>query len=129
MAQQSKPNILIIDNDEGVVQAIATRLNSVGYMCINAQTGAQGLDAFNAGPIDLVITDLNMPVLDGASLIKRIRAFSNVPVIIVTGYRKAYRETVDQFTNIAVLEKPFPSEVLVELVEVELASNENNAAA
>lgn len=128
LSQSTKPNVLIIDNDEGVVQAIATRLNSLGYLCIVARTGEQGVAAFNAGPIDLVITDLNMPVLDGVGLIRKIRDISEVPVIVVTGYRKNFHDQINAFDNVTVLEKPFPTEALVDLVEVELSLSPRRAA-
>lgn len=128
MSKPSKPNILIIDNDEGVVKAIATRLNSLGYLCVVARTGAQGLASFGSGPIDLVITDLNMPMLDGVTFIEKIRGFSQVPIIVVTGYRKDYHDQLNQLHNVTILEKPFSTESLVDLVEVELSPSTRRAA-
>lgn len=63
-----------------------------------------------------------MPILDAAGLVEEIRKISSIPIIVVTGYRKAYHEKVDSFDGVTVLEKPFPGEVLVDLVEVELSS-------
>ena len=129
MSERKKSNILIIDNDEGVVRAIATRFNSLGYTCALARTGAQGLAAFGAGPIDLVITDLNMPVLDGVGFIETIRGFSDVPIIVVTGFQKEYHDQVNQLHNVSVLVKPFRTESLVDLVQDQLSLSPRRVAA
>lgn len=121
MKDISQTRILIIDNDEGLVQAIATRLGSLGYRCITARTGAQGLAEFQSAPIDLVITDLNMPVLDGIGLVQRIRECSDVPVIIVTGFQQEYATRIRGLKHVTLFEKPFRSQALIDLVTVELA--------
>ena len=123
MNDLAKASILIIDNDEGVVRAISARLSNLGYECSVARTGAQGLSAFADEPIDLVITDLNMPVLDGMGLVEKIREFSEVPIIVVTGYRKEYHDQINQMYDISVLEKPFSTESLLEMVDLALGSH------
>lgn len=129
MKPPTKPNILIVDNDGGVVRAIATRLNCHDCVCIVARTGAQGLAVFDAGRVDLIITDLNMPVLDGIGFARKIRERSDVPIIVVTGYRKDYTGQLNHIRDVTVLEKPFLSDELVDLVELELAMSPRDAVA
>lgn len=117
---ESAPRILIIDNDEGLVAAIAARLESMGYPCVMAGTGAQGIAAFREQDIDLVITDLNMPAGDGVVLARTLRETSDVPIIIVTGFRKEYRDEVRSIPNVTLMEKPFESNQLIDLVEADL---------
>lgn len=121
MPDQQAARILVIDNDEAVVRAIATRLEAMGYDCVTASTGAQGLAMFSDQTIDLVITDLNMPMLDGAFLLTEIRAISQVPVIVVTGFVNAYAPALAGLTNVTVLRKPFEAAALIDMVELELA--------
>lgn len=116
----SEATILIIDNDEGMVAAICTRLESMGYRCVTAGTGAQGIAAFREQPIDLVISDLNMPAGDGITLAETLRENSDVPIIIVTGFHKEYRRELRSISDITLVQKPFDSNQLVDLVEVEL---------
>ena len=116
----SNNRILIIDNDEGIVAALSARLEAMGYTCITAGTGAQGLASFQEQNINLVITDLNMPAGDGIVLAQRLRETSEVPIIVVTGFREVYHEQLRFISNLTVLEKPFDSNVLLELVETEL---------
>ena len=121
MPDHRVPRILIVDNDDAVVRAIATRLDTLGYECVTAGTGAQGLSLFGEQDMDLVITDLNMPMLDGAFLLTEIRAISQVPVIVVTGFVNAYARTLMSHANVTVLRKPFETAALIDMVELELA--------
>ncbi len=115
------PRILIIDNDEDLVAAIKTRLESLGYECLTASNGEEGLDQFSCGGADLIITDLNMPHLDGVGLAERLSRCSGVPIIVVSGFTKEYEHRLQHLPRIATLKKPFATEVLVDLVESELA--------
>lgn len=114
------PTVLIIDNDEGLLSALETRLADDGMNVVSARSGAQGLAAFAAHDIDLVITDLNMPNGDGISLIEHIRSAGTTPVIVMTGFRDEFRPALRSLSNVTVLRKPFPTEQLRELIETEL---------
>lgn len=117
MDDKGSPTILVIDNDEDLVRAVRTRLESAGYRCLTANTGAQGLSCFSKGGIDLIITDLNMPVLDGVGLAKKIRQCSDVPIIIITGFPNEYMDRVRHFRGVTVLGKPFNASILVNLID------------
>lgn len=121
MRQQPTPRILVIDNDEGLIQAITTRLRGSDYECVTAGNGEEGLAEYSMGGIDLVISDLNMPTLDGIGFIERVRAASSVPIIVMTGFSNEYRERVGRIPNVTLLQKPFETQALLDLVEVELA--------
>lgn len=120
MSTDRKPNILIIDNDEDVVRGIARRLESQDFRCQTASTGAQGLTEFSFGDVDLIITDLNMPTLDGIGLVEKIRQSSDVPIIIITGFRKEYAARLNNLPDITILRKPFDSQQLIDLVTTEI---------
>jgi len=117
---EQQTRILIIDNDEGIVAAIAARLESIGYTCVTASTGAQGIAAFEENDIHLVITDLNMPAGDGIELARTLRKTSEVPIIIVTGFRDEYLDAVKVIPHVSMMEKPFHTDQLLDLVEAEL---------
>ncbi len=114
------PTILVIDNDDALSIAISHRLEHYGYECVRAASGAQGLAAFKNNEIDLIITDLNMPAGNGVALATSIRQLSGVPIIVVTGFRDEFRREIRSIENVAVIEKPFNPEQLLELVEMEL---------
>ncbi|MBT8484563.1 MAG: response regulator [Phycisphaerales bacterium] len=115
------PRILIIDNDEELLRAIAARLEHNDYECATASSGAQGLSIFADEPVDLVITDLNMPGGDGVAVVEEIRRSSAVPIIVITGFSTDYRERLRHLAHVSCLRKPFDTAVLLELIETELA--------
>jgi DNA-binding response OmpR family regulator len=119
--QESTTRILVVDDDLDIRQLIPTVLKSSGYACVTAGNAAEGLERFTQD-ISLVITDLNMPS-DGISLIKSLREISQVPIIILTAYRKKYVQELDQIGYIAWLTKPIEFKSLLDLVKLELGRN------
>ncbi|MGJ8637159.1 MAG: response regulator [Phycisphaerales bacterium] len=110
--------LLIVDNDEGLVEALSLRFSHAGYECITAHSGSQGIALFEDGVYDAVLTDLNMPSGDGSSLIHGIRAKSGVPVIVITGFESSYKEDLQGYENVHVVKKPFEINSLIDEVEI-----------
>ncbi|MEM6394173.1 MAG: response regulator [Planctomycetota bacterium] len=105
-----RPRILVVDNDPLVVTALGTRLAHQGYFPVPAGTGAQALDVLRFGGIELVITDLHMPVLDGLGLIERIRRnpiTADLPVVVVTGAETAVCRQLETTPQLCLVRKPF----------------------
>lgn len=79
--------ILIIDDSPSIRQMVAFTLKSDGYAVIEAADGVEGLAKANANAIDLVLTDQNMPNMDGITLVKTLRGlpkFATTPILILT---------------------------------------------
>ena len=123
-----RSTVLIIDNDEDLLAALSTRIEHMGYRCVTARTGAQGLSEFRDDSIDLVITDMNMPVLDGASVIKQVRKDYQTPIIVVTGFKKEFCRHLAGLPDIQIIEKPFNSQDLMDAIESELYLSRSRAA-
>lgn len=124
----SSREILIVDNDEGVVRALATRLEDAGYTCKTASSGAQGLALFSHEHIALVITDINMPNGDGLSLIQSIRGRANTPIVAISGFSQNYERQLAKYPGVTLFQKPFEAASLLDLVEVEISSSPINEA-
>lgn len=78
---------VLVADDSGIMRKIIIRsLNSVGVTdVVEAADGAEAIVAFKANPIDLILTDWNMPNVSGLELVQHIRALgSSVPIIMVT---------------------------------------------
>jgi DNA-binding response OmpR family regulator len=120
MNSSDKRTILVIDDDADLTRALTKRLGSMGYRCVAAASGAQGLAEFRAGPIDLVISDLNMPGGDGVALAETIRRASDVPIIFVTGFRADFKRRLRHIENVTTLQKPFDSRDLIDLITTTL---------
>ena len=79
--------ILAVDDSTSIRQMVAFTLKSAGYTVIEAVDGQDGLDKINAQTIDLVLTDQNMPRMDGLTLIKNLRSqsqFAATPILMLT---------------------------------------------
>ena len=104
--------IILLVEDEEPVRAFASRaLAGKGYTVLEANGGEQALEIMRThqGRIDLVISDVMMPNMDGASLLKEIRAIDPViRVIFVSGYaEEAFRNNDEPLGDFAFLPKPF----------------------
>ena len=75
--------VVVTDDDPGFRQVLKSMLAGIADRLIEAEDGAQALAIVAAGPVDLVLTDLIMPGLDGSALLERLPA--DLPAIVVTG--------------------------------------------
>lgn len=76
--------ILVVDDERTLVKGIKFNLENDGYEVECAYDGEQGVEIARKGGVDLIILDLMMPKMDGFEACRRIREFSNVPVIMLT---------------------------------------------
>jgi two-component system, chemotaxis family, chemotaxis protein CheY len=79
--------ILTIDDSASIRQMVAMTLKSAGHNVLEAGNGAEGYDQATGNTVDAVITDLNMPVMDGIAFLRKFRqhpAGKGVPVILLT---------------------------------------------
>jgi DNA-binding response OmpR family regulator len=83
--QRMCAKILLVDDDFQLRDAIKIELEFMGFEVIEAQNGAVALDIFKSQQVDFVITDHDMPVMNGVNLIKAIRETSATPIILITG--------------------------------------------
>ncbi len=82
-----KQKILIVDDSPTIRKFISIALKIRGYEIITASDGMEALELLPNDKIDLVITDLNMPNIDGFNLISRIRSnerYENTPIIVMS---------------------------------------------
>jgi DNA-binding response OmpR family regulator len=88
MSERASATILIVDDDEGVTQTFARMLKLEGYNVRTAITAEKGLDEAEQNRPDAIILDLRMPLVDGLTFLRRLRAHDqqrDTPVAIVTG--------------------------------------------
>ena len=83
----SGAKILVVDDEPSVVKVFSEYLTQVGYTVQSAANGKQALEVFKKDHFQLVITDIEMPEIDGMALIDKIKAVNkHTVVIVVTGY-------------------------------------------
>ena len=79
--------ILSVDDSASVLQMVKLTLTGGGYSVVQAANGAEGLARARGGGIDMVLTDLNMPVMNGLTMIRELRKLpqcTGVPIIFLT---------------------------------------------
>lgn len=76
--------VLAIEDDPGIRAMLGTLLAAHGYRCVEAATGRRGIIEARSHRPDLVIVDLGLPDCDGATVIREIRAFSPVPILVLS---------------------------------------------
>ena len=108
--------ILVVDDDKAVRLLLRTLLERRGHSVVEAADGAEGLECYRAAPADLVITDIQMPVMDGLQMIKELRgAFPTVKIIAISGEKGglAAAQPLSQCT----FEKPLSMEEFLDAVQ------------
>ncbi|CAB1080917.1 hypothetical protein D1AOALGA4SA_8585 [Olavius algarvensis Delta 1 endosymbiont] len=106
--------ILVIDDEKGILQLIYQALTSFGHKVETAGDGQEGIDKFDDGNFDIVITDIRMPGVDGNGVAKHIRSSNRqfIPVIAISGTPwQLENQNFDM-----VLPKPFPLKKLVDSI-------------
>ena len=114
-------SVLIVEDDRNIAELLQMYLEKEGYAVTTANDGGQGLSKFRAIKPDLVLLDVMMPVMDGWSVCKAIRAESQTPVIMLT----AKGETEDKVNGLKLgaddyITKPFEMKEVLARIEAVL---------
>lgn len=116
--------ILIVDDDKNFLLSFVDGLNAQGdqFQVLTAENGGQAVDVLGAIPVDLVITDLKMPVMDGFELLANMsRNFPRIPVIVITAFgTPEIEERIHTLGGFQYLEKPLDFELTLERIYEEL---------
>ena len=118
-------SILVVDDDQFIRATVKNMLEFLGYEVTEACDGIEGLKMFLKSPTDLVLTDLQMPLMDGGSLAQLIKDESpSTPVVLLTGSdSKEIKQRLKNKTVDAIIYKPFKLERLFKAIEILCAGN------
>ena len=119
-----RETILVADDEPSVLKLTGTILSRSGYRVLAAQDGNKALELFQEQSVDLVLTDVVMPMLTGPQLMRRIHAVkAGVPCIFMSGYTpEQIREKGAESPGCNYLQKPFTADMLLTMVRRELAA-------
>jgi CheY-like chemotaxis protein len=117
----SRFRVLVVDDNDDVRQLLQLAMVHMGYDVMAAGDGQEAYDLFLKHGADLVVTDLQMPVLDGYGLIERLEQISpHTPIVIVTGQAPDNEGVIVSAGVMAVLYKPFPIRQLQQIARAAL---------
>ncbi|MBF0213167.1 MAG: response regulator [Magnetococcales bacterium] len=123
--------ILVVDDDESFRIYLVTLLRQAGHTVLEADNGQTGLDLFTSAPVELIITDIFMPQMDGIDLLAALGDHHpRAKVIAISGGYKAMnpRLTLDMassFGAIDIITKPFQAGTVLEKVSKALESTDS----
>lgn len=76
--------VLIVDDEVQILRALQINLNARGYSTVTAFTGQSALEQAAQHPVDIIILDLGLPDLDGVEVIRRLRRWNEVPILVLS---------------------------------------------
>ena len=129
----NKPLILVVEDDNSVKNLISATLKAHDYKFLTAPNGASAISEASSHNPDIVLLDLGLPDIDGVEIIKKIRSWSNMPIIVISA-RSEDSDKIDALDAGAddYLTKPFSVDELLARLRVtqrRLNMTQNESAA
>ena len=119
-------SVLVVDDEFGIAEVLEALLVDAGFRVTRAINGVQGLQRLHESPVDLVLLDMMMPLMDGPTMLSRLREdprHASTPVILMSGLPRDVAETrVDGSAFQGYLQKPFVIQALFETIATALGS-------
>ncbi|TVZ37581.1 two-component system chemotaxis response regulator CheY [Alteromonadaceae bacterium 2753L.S.0a.02] len=113
-------NVLIVDDSSSVRQVVSIVLKGAGFSVTEAENGQEALNFLDGRKFHLIVSDLNMPIMDGISLVKEARAmdaYKYTPVLMLTTESSAEKKEMGKAAGVkAWLVKPFQPPVFLSAV-------------
>ena len=118
----SAGTILVVEDDRPLQDALVTTLEAAGFNVLAAADGGEALKVLGTTSVDLVVSDVIMPEMDGPTLLKELRKTKpDLKFIFVSGYPDdAFRKSLDDGQDYAFLPKPFTLPQLAAKVKEQL---------
>jgi two-component system, OmpR family, alkaline phosphatase synthesis response regulator PhoP len=126
-------HILLCDDEIHILRAAEFKLKRAGYDVRIAGDGQEAWEAIKAEKPDILITDCQMPRLDGLGLVRRLRgdpATADLPVLMLTakGFELSHEQLASQWNVMAVIAKPFSPRELLQRVDTILGEQPATAS-
>ncbi len=118
---ENNKKILVIDDEAHIRRVLEVKLKIRGYQVLMAKNGQEGIDIIKEHQPDIVITDINMPIIDGKTLcektngLKKERSF--LTIIITARINPEERDWISNMQDTQFFEKPFSPAKIVETIE------------
>jgi CheY-like chemotaxis protein len=114
--------ILVVDDEPGIRTMMQFELAQQGHRVLIADSGVTALEVLKAEKVDLILTDMRMPVMDGLDLVIQVRKTDpKLPIILMTGFVEDRVQKVRQYNLAGTLNKPFTIDQLSELINKTLS--------
>ncbi len=126
---QTAAKIALIDDDRNILTSVSMALEAEGFDVKTYMEGEAAVKGLELNPVDLVVSDIKMPRMDGMEVLTKIREKSSVPLIFLT----SKDDEIDQVLGLRMgaddyITKPFSQRLLIERIRAILRRNEMRAA-
>ena len=126
---QPQTKIALIDDDRNILTSVSMALEAEGFEVKTYMEGEAAIKGLDMNPVDLVISDIKMPRMDGMEVLAKVREKSSVPLIFLT----SKDDEIDQVLGLRMgaddyITKPFSQRLLIERIRAILRRNEMRAA-
>lgn len=120
-------NILVIEDDKEINHLLCHSLRSNGYLSKSAYTGIHGLEMLKNEEFEMVLLDIMLPYKSGDALLKELRTFSNIPVLVISA-KETTQSKIDLLRLGAddYITKPFDIDEVIARIEANLRRNQLN---
>jgi len=127
---ETKTKIALIDDDRNILTSVSMALEAEGFDVKTYMEGEAAIKGLSMNPVDLVVSDIKMPRMDGMEVLTKIRETSSVPLIFLT----SKDDEIDQVLGLRMgaddyITKPFSQRLLIERIRAILRRNEMRAVA
>jgi DNA-binding response OmpR family regulator len=116
--------VLVVDDEPGILKFISIGLKSFGYQVITSLNGQEALKLVETENPDIMLLDVLMPGMNGTEVLKTLRGFSQLPVIVFSA-KSAFGDQVCQLGANDFVAKPFTPEILVKKIRSVLETVHN----
>jgi CheY-like chemotaxis protein len=99
--------ILVVDDEPDLLDLTSSFLDELGFDCVLARSGADGITLLKAHAVAAIVTDVNMPGMSGLDLLRAVRQLSAIPVVVVTADASVTGARVAALGGSALIAKPF----------------------
>ncbi len=114
--------ILVVDDEQTILRFLKIKLKASGYEVITTSDGAEALKVCAARKPDCMLLDLLMPGMDGFTVLEKLRAFSEIPVIVLSA-RSGISDRLSGLGASDFVPKPFNPDDLVKRINVAISHN------
>ena len=126
-AMKQAKRILMIDDDKHMHRILQLYLRSRNVEVVGVSSGRMALHKLDEESFDLVLTDIQMPGMDGRELIQRIRQkYPDLPILIISAYEEEkFQNEINSLKNVQMVAKPFDQNTILEKIDKLLQSDNN----
>lgn len=113
---RNKKRVLVVDDELSILRFVKTSLSLAGYDALTASSGEEALRLTRTENPDIVILDIFMPSMSGYEVLREMRKFTDVPVVIFSASRSAYEKAMEYGAD-GFISKPFKPADLARKIE------------